>query len=292
MPSAGLLLLALGLATPAAAIDVDLKYPAPPAVAVEVGPVTLQWVDGREPERGGKEPQRVGTARSGAGIPYPLRAGRGMEPEVVVAGLVADGLRQAGVSVASSGGAPLRVTLAKLWADGYAGRYEMWLTLELALTAPDGAVTWSRSVEGKGGVTVQWSERELDKGYRRALEDALAKVAEAGRDPVFRTALGGAAPRGAAGQGPVRVASAGAQDDRPPPSPTTAAPGPQPPGQQIPWAEVTRHVDQRLVVEKTNGTWIVGVLMGMEANTLVLQKPDGRLLTVVRSDVRLVRVAR
>jgi hypothetical protein len=292
-PAATLLslpLLAAVLASPApasAGYDTELRYEAPAPAARLGGVIGTTLLLAREPEKGDDDPGSIGIVRAGLGFPYGVRA-RGAGADEVVGSMLVDSLRAAGWDArrgAVPGAPELRGTLRTLWCDGYGGRYEMHFVLLLELFPPgaDGPA-FRTEVSAHGGVTVQWSAGELAKGYSRMFGDAIAQLVPAFSSPEFRGAVGvGSSPAG-----PTEAAATAAGPASPPP----AVAAPPPAGSASPVAPgSTRPEDWRdrfVRVDRTNGTWIDGTLVGVDGPVLILLKDDGRLLEVRREDIELI----
>ena len=169
--------------------------------AVRIG----QIVNRREPKKGGDDLNRVGNARSGWGIPYPVSAMDGNygvpQPvdqtlrRFVEQSLVASGINPAGYGPATS---TMIIEVNELWFDGYMN-YNVKLALDLVILDPS-----NNSIRARVPLRSEGNAGHWRAAFDQAFTSAHNAAAGAFRDPQIRAALvaGGlpppAAPPGAA----------------------------------------------------------------------------------------------
>ncbi len=180
----------VGLALPGAGCSrtMRMEYTKPTFLDATRGPVSVEVTDARADAEGGTEVLLVGQVRSGAGIPYGVWAKEGRQPPVVLREVLEDSLKAAGYAVADGGAAPtLHATLKRMWCDGYL-HYEVSLLAPLELRG--GAAPWTGMIESRGGVTLMWGPAELNKGFKRMLDDAIVKLVQQFQGAEFQAAVG------------------------------------------------------------------------------------------------------
>jgi len=169
-----------------------LRYDAPPPSDTLKGDVSLVLDDQRPPNRGGDDPLRVGTVRNTFGMPFPLNAAPGREPNKVMEELVTDCLEAAGYRVVEpAAGVPqVHAALEAFWTDGYQhSRMVVKLPLSLRRDTSSPPV-WSHPVESNTGVTWTAGYGQFDRGFTRALEEASEEMRAAFSGPSFGEGYG------------------------------------------------------------------------------------------------------
>ena len=164
----------------------NLKYTKPTVADMSLGEICVIVKDRRSQGYGGDNPMRVGTTRSGAGIPYALNASPNREPQKVIKELVTDCLKASGYNVIDqSDGVPqLNVMIKSFWTDGYVhNRMDLNAPMELKKN-DDSVPTWVYILESNEGVTL-WGLSDLQKGFSKMLNKAKEKLIEQFKDPEF-----------------------------------------------------------------------------------------------------------
>ncbi len=164
-----------------------LVYSKPSFGEMDRGKIHVVLKDERAPKRGGNEPTRVGTLRGGFGNPFAVWSRVDREPVKVVRELISDSLMAAGYKVVDQpeGVPKIYATLQEFWCDGYAG-YKMTLKVPMDLKqGENSAPVWNYSLNSKGRVFVQWGPGDLNKGYKRMLEDAVQQLTAQFQSPGF-----------------------------------------------------------------------------------------------------------
>ncbi len=206
----------LALAAPAAALEIDLEYDAPPSTADGGPAVAVTFENARPADAGGDEISRICTVRSLVGIPWELHTDS-EHVDTVIPRYVADALRAAGYDarVGADGSLPtVHVVLTEMWCAGHV-HYETYAKMTLQLI-PAGAAqpSWEDRFEVQEGVTLEWGFKEMAEGFEKVFQTGFGVLAGMFGSAAFRAAVEGA---------PAAVAVA------PAPAPAAAVPtGPSP----------------------------------------------------------------
>jgi hypothetical protein len=302
-------------AAAAAGESVRLRSPRIDAASsLSAGPLLVTWRNARPQEKGGEDEFLIGLVRGGLGQAYKVKSEGPEHLFSVIPDLVAASLRAAGIDGRTEGTDALpvvHVNLLEFWCDGY-DHYEMTARLEVLLRAP-GALepAWRGEAYGRGSATMAagWGGgmREFERGYTEALQNLAGELKKSFESNEFRLALGTAsAPRaqapvppppaappsnpapGDAATAPLAPTPALPQASSTAAAATTPAPAVSAPPSEIPLSDLAAWVDRSVRVEKRNGTYVAGTLVGT-GDPLVVMKADGRLLELARSEVLAVR---
>jgi len=170
------------------ATSMSLRYEKPKFEAVNKGKIHVVVNDQRPPDEGGKEPARVGTIRSGVGMPFPLRASDGREPTKVLKELVSDCLKAAGYEVVEQINTvpQLYVVLKSFWCDGY--QYSRaWMTMSAELKSHiNSQSVWHHEFESNAGIVSTVGYGPFENGINTMLEDAKQKLIAQFKDSKFQ----------------------------------------------------------------------------------------------------------
>ena len=166
----------------------NLIYSKPPFGDMNKGEISVIVKDERPAKKGGNNPALIGQVRSGAGIPSGVWANVDRDPVKVIKELISDCLKASGYRVIDQQvGVPgIYAVLQEFWGDGYM-HYKMSLTVPLNLKKGENYPSvWSFSISSRGGVTLMWGPSELNKGYKKMLEDATPQLISQFRSPEFQ----------------------------------------------------------------------------------------------------------
>lgn len=159
----------------------QLTYTKPPAAPSIKGQIYVSIDDLRPPDRGGKDPLKVGFVRNAFGQPFPVKAAPDREPSKVVKELISVCLMSAGYKVVddSSAAPHLRAQLKVFWSDGYQhSRMGLRMPIELRKSKKSIGV-WAYELDVNTGFTVRSAGyKQFNSGYNKMLEVAKEKLVE------------------------------------------------------------------------------------------------------------------
>lgn len=170
------------------ATTMSLRYEKPSFEMMNKGKICVVVNDQRPSEEGGNDPTRVGTIRNNFGMPFPLMATAGREPQKVIKELFSDCLKAAGYEVVEQTKTvpQMHVVLKSFWCDGY--QYNsVWMTMSVELKRFENSQpVWSHEFESNDGVVWTAGYGPFDKGFNRMLENAKQKLITQFKDSKFQ----------------------------------------------------------------------------------------------------------
>ena len=183
----------LALSFPALGASFRLEYKQDiAAVAASETPIALQVVNARPPNEGAENDRRIGTIRGGYGNGFAMTVRRD-DPDLTTwfQMWLEDLAAASGHPVVTTGPA-LRLTITRLWTDGYMVNW-MQLDGQLDLIDPlTGNSVWTHPISKGGSAFLGgglFSKRVIGRMLNHVVEELSPEVEASLRDPTFAAAL-------------------------------------------------------------------------------------------------------